>query len=218
MAAALAPCLSWGGPNAGATVYVDADPATAAIEYSAVGTGPVVKVAVRIKDARYLDGYSFELAYDTSRLDFVKAEASLPGTANILETRGGAAVAFVGRLSREDTASVSVGNALAGSDSARSPSGDGLLAVLEFRAKAAGMARFAPSKVQLLDYAQELDTAISVLGASVDVMPTAGIRRLAAVGKPGAGSTALFDLLGRRMGRDPAQGIPIGASLARLRR
>lgn len=218
MAAALAPCLAWGGPNAGATVYVDADPTTAAIEYSTVGTGTVVRVAVRIKDARYLDGYSFDLAYDTSRLAFVKAEASLSGTANFLETRGGAAVAFVGRLSREDTARVSVGNALAGSDSARSPSGDGLLAVLEFHAKAAGMARFAPSKVQLLDYAQELDTAISVLGASVDVVPTAGIRRLAMVGMRDSRPTVLFDLLGRRMGRDLARGIPTGPSLARLRR
>lgn len=218
MAAALVPCLAWGGPNAGATVYVDADPSTAAIEYSAVGTGSVVRVAVRIKDAQYLDGYSFDLAYDTSRLVFVKAEASLSGTANFLETRGGAAVAFVGRLSREDTAKVSVGNALAGSDSTRSPGGDGLLAVLEFHAKAAGMARFAPSRVQLLDYAQELDTAISVLGASVDVMPSAGIRRLARIGMRESRSAAPFDLLGRRMGRDPAPGIPAGPALARLGR
>lgn len=217
MAAVLAPCLAWGGPNAGATVYVDADPSTAAIEYSAVGTGTVVRIAVRIRDAQYLDGYSFDLAYDTARLDFVKAEASLTGTANILETRGGTAVAFVGRLSREDTARVSVGNALAGTDSTRSPSGEGLLAVLEFHAKTPGMARFAPSRVQLLDYAQVLDTAISVLGGSVDVMATVGIRRLAAAGKNGMRSPLPFDLLGRSMGQGLAQG-PTGPSLARFRR
>ena len=195
--ALLAPCPAWSGPNAGASLHVDADASTPAIEYSAVGSGSVIRIAIRIRDVRYLDGYSFDLAYDTARLVFLKADPGIPGQANILETRGGSAVAFVGRLSSRDMAQVSVGNALAGSDSTLSPSGGGLLAVLEFQAKAAGMARFTPSNVQLLDYAQELDTAISFIGASVQVGSPVAVRRWAVIGARDDNAGFRFDPLGR---------------------
>lgn len=186
------------GPNAAASLHVDADFRTPAIEYSAP-VGPVFKVAVRIAGARYLDSYAFELAYDTAAVAFVGAEAGSAGEglANILETRGGSAVAFVGRLSIRDTSRLSVGNALAGSDSTRSPSGDGLLALLEFRAKVAGMARFYPGKVELLDWRQELDTAVAFQGASVEIRMGVGTRRHAFLVRPGRAAPR-FDPLGRR--------------------
>lgn len=204
-AAALAAGPALAGPNASATLRVDADPRTAAVEPSAVSTGRNFLVAVRIAGAVRLDGFAFELGYDTALVAFVGARSSSPadGIADFLESRGGQAVAFVGRLSARDTSRVTVANALAGADSSRSPSGEGVLAVLEFRAKATGMARFHPGKVELLDWSQELDSAQSFLGASVDIQdPTRlrGPRPRAVLRLRGEGDFPWLDLLGRSAG------------------
>lgn len=206
MAACLAAGAALAGPNAAATLYVDADWRTPAIEYSAPVAGPRFQVAVRIAGAQYLDSYAFELGYDTALVDFVGAAAGSDGDGapNILETRGGTAVAFLGRLSARDTTLISVGNALAGSDSARSPSGDGLLALLEFRVKALGMARFHPGTAELLDWRQELDTAASFQGASVDIRATSALRRTLVRASEGGG--AWIDPLGRRLAAAPMRG------------
>lgn len=198
------------GPNAAATLYVDADYRTSAIEYSAPVNGPAFRIGIRIAGAQYLDGYAFELGYDTALVAFTGAQAGSPGEGlpNFLETRGGMAVAFVGRLSTRDTAMITVGDALAGSDSARSPSGDGLLAILEFRAKGTGMARFYPGKAELLDWKQTLDTAAAFQGGSVSIQSsvTSRLRRLAASGA----DAVRMDLLGRR-GRAQGWIYPLAA-------
>lgn len=196
-----------GGPNAAAVLAVDADWRTSAVEPGASVAGPVFGIGIRISGARYLDGYAFELGYDTALAAFVGARAGSPeeGQPNFLETRGGAAVAFVGRLSVRDTSLVTVANALAGSDSTRSPGGDGLLAILEFRAKGSGRVRFVPGKVELLDWRQTLDTAAAFQGGSVDIgIPvTARLRR-----SPVAGAESRWmDILGRPLGGMRAPGF-----------
>lgn len=199
LAASGAAVNAQGGPNAAAVLSVDADYRTAAIESSAPVDGPHFRIGIRIEGARYLDGYACELGYDTSLLDFVGARAASPeeGLANFLETRGGTAVAFVGRLSLRDTALVSVGNALAGSDSSRSPGGDGLLAILAFRAKGIGTARFQGGKVELLDWRQTLDTAVVFRSGSVEIRNSIAVRAWRKV--PAGAEILWLDPLGRRL-------------------
>jgi hypothetical protein len=196
-----------GGPNAAATLAVDADWRTPAVEPGASADGPVFAIGIRISGARYLDGYAFELGYDTALAAFVGARAGSPeeGLPNFLETRGGTAVAFVGRLSVRDTSLITVANALAGSDSTRSPGGDGLLAILEFRAKGSGTVRFVPGKVELLDWRQTLDTAAAFQGGSVDIrIPvTARLRR----SPPAGADVRWMDILGRPLGSMRAPGF-----------
>ena len=83
-------------PAARRVLAVDADCRTPAIEPSAPADGPVFRIGIRISGARYLDGYAFELGYDTALAALVGARASSPEESlpNFLETRGGAAVAY----------------------------------------------------------------------------------------------------------------------------
>lgn len=189
------------GPNADAVLHVDADPLTAAIDYS-LPRPPDFKIAVRITGAVHLDGYSFDLQYDTAQVAFVGVVAASPldGLINVLETRGGQSAAFVGRPSTRGDGWITIANTLAGSDSAKSPSGDGLLALLSFQGKRPGIARFFPGRVELQDYKQVLDTGVAFVGASVDVQVPTAIRRASpwVLRFRVAGDLAGWDLSGRR--------------------
>lgn len=195
--------------SAAPAVYVDSDWRSATVEYSHPVQAPTFRIAIRITGATSLDSYAFDLGYDTAKVAFVGASAGSPGDGapNILETRGGSAVAFVGRVSARDTTRITVGNALAGSDSSRSPSGDGVLALLDFRAKALGMARFYPGKVELLDWKQELDTTAIFQGGSVDIQGAIAVRRVARM--EDRLHAVWIDPLGRRVA-----GLPAPASRA----
>jgi hypothetical protein len=169
---------AWAGPNADAVLHVDADPLTPAID-SSLPRPTEFRIAVRVSGAVHLDGYSFELQYDTAQVAFLGAVAGSPteGLINILETRGGRSAAFLARPSVRGGGWLTLANTLTGSDSTRSPSGDGLLAVLSFQGKRPGIARFTPGTAELQDYRQVLDTGIAFIGASVDVQPTVALRR-----------------------------------------
>jgi hypothetical protein len=202
---------AWAGPNADARLHVDADPLTPAIEYS-LPRPSEFKVAVRISGAVHLDGYSFELQYDTAQVAFLGAAPASPadGLVNVLETRGGQSAAFVGQPSARGDGWISIANTLVGSDSSRSPSGDGLLAVLSFQGKGHGLTRFIPGRVELQDYRQVLDTGVAFVGASVDIQPTVALRRAPAwvLRFREGGDQAGWDLSGRRS-EGPATGLRI---------
>jgi hypothetical protein len=115
-------------------------------------------------------------------------------------------VAFVGKPSARGAGWITVANALAGSDSTKSPSGDGLLAVLSFHGRKPGIARFIPGRAELLDYRQEADTAVAFVGASVDVQAPIALRTPPSGRRPRPwvlrfrepGDFNARDLLGRR--------------------
>lgn len=166
--------VSWAGVNAAAGLYVDLDCGSPEIDSAAsrLFSGPNAEpfwVGVRISNAKYLDSYEFKLAFDPSKLAFVRAVAAIPdeGYENFLETKGGSAPFFIGKLSMRDSSRATIGNSLSGSDSSRSPDGSGLLAFLQFRPLAAGTARFALEEAQLLDWEQNPDTPAAMRGAAL---------------------------------------------------
>jgi hypothetical protein len=177
-------CAAWAGPNAAASLYVDLDCATPQIDsaFSRAGTQEFW-VGVRVAGAKYLDSYGFKLAYDPTKLAFVRAVAAAPeeGYADFLETRGGSAPLFIGKLSARDSSRVTIANSLAGSDSAKSPGGAGLLALIRFRPLASGTARFDLEEAELLDWSQEADVPAAARGASLALDPASTARiRIAA--------------------------------------
>lgn len=169
MMLAAAMCPIWAGSNAGATLSVDLDGATPEIESSfnrnfQGAADTAFWVGIRVADARYLDSYEFSLVYDRSRMAFIRAASTMPGNGNgaFLESRGGSAPFFIGRLSAQDSGRITIANSLAGSDSSKAPGGSGLLAAVQFRPLAAGAARFALEGARLLDWNQDADAPASM--------------------------------------------------------
>lgn len=162
--------LAAAGPNRNAILSVDLLPGTAISDStrSLSKDSGAIWVAVRAAQTAGLDSYGFEVGFDSSLLTFVLSAASSPpdGLQNFLESLGGTPLGYVGRLSTWDSTKVSIAHALNGSDSAQSPSGSGILALLRFQPRGiAGNALFSLGAVQILDWRLQLDTIVNVVGA-----------------------------------------------------
>jgi hypothetical protein len=171
---------AWSGSNGEAEVFLDLDHTSVSVESTLTRpAGSAVWMSVRISKARYLDTYGFKVAYDDSLLTFVQAVAGQPGEGyrNVLETRGGSAPFFIGKLSVLDSTRVSVANSLEGSDSTRSPSGEGLLALLQFKSRGSGQAAFRLEELELLDWNQAPGAPAAVHGAVLTLQPSLTLRR-----------------------------------------
>lgn len=135
-----------------ATVVLDYDPATPAIDepLESYRPGDVVSVAVRASAFDSLHSYSVHLAFDTTLLRFERADcrADVQDTA-LLERRGGSLAAFL--VLPSATGTVEIAAAQSGSDCAKSLGGAGVLAVATFKVRTAGQAHIRPLRPVLLN-------------------------------------------------------------------
>ena len=194
--------LTAAGSNQNAELFVDMNPQTPQNDSLATGAfGTPILIGIRVANAKYLDTYGFHLGFDSSLVSFVKANPAMPesGSIDFLETRGGASVGFFGKISILDSTQVAVGNGLVGRDSAKTPSGSGLLVVMEFKVKGPilGQASFSLSEVKLLDWQQSLDTDIAVHSGAISIRPSAAILRVTRSNPPAMRLQAIAIALAR---------------------
>ncbi len=202
------------GPNQNAIISIDLLPPSPSVD--TVDFRPANDtafwVAVRVAQAQGLDSYGFELSYDRTRLDYLQTVAALPGQGlfNFLESAGGLSAGFVGQLSRNDSSKVSIANALAGSDSAKSPNGGGILALVQFRPKGVqGDAIFAPGAAQFLDWRLTVDTGMAMRGARLVLQMPVALRFVSRRGYVLPDATAIFHRFGRDvLGRQSSSFFP----------
>ncbi len=148
--------LCFGGPNKDASVFIDYNAATDVVEACSNVTTAKMVAAVRISNASDLDGYSFQLDYDTTIFRLLECETPGSGTGDFfLESNGGK----VGPLLKmEKSGSIEISASLVGNDRTQAPDGDGVLALITFQRLTNYACELKLSKVELIDSDLILDT------------------------------------------------------------
>ena len=176
------------GLNGDAKQHVDLDAATAPVDTSrTVRTGVEFQLAVRISEAVRLRAYAFHLDFDTSGLLFVKAAGgdSGLGMGNFLAGSGKSPTFDMNGSGDGNDGRVSIAASLRPEDSALSPSGAGIMALVRFKARRAGRWSVSIRDMLLTDWEGRTNVPGTVPSASLKVEdpPT----RLAAFPGPSPG-------------------------------
>jgi hypothetical protein len=124
------------GDNADASVALDLDPATAAVDSETVlRGGSEIWAAAVLDQVVNLDTYSIGLWYDTAALSYVGALENDPGLfgdrVNMLAAHGGQTIGFAVRADRGDD-TLEIVNTLVSNNPDEAPEGFGLAALLRF--------------------------------------------------------------------------------------
>lgn len=119
------------GPNQDASVLVDHDANTAAIEAAAAGTaGDEIVMAIKVESAVDLDGFAVELTYDPAALEYVDASTQTPDAGNFLASAGGTMGPF---LKKGGNGEASLAGSIVGKDRDKAPDGNGVIAFVVFK-------------------------------------------------------------------------------------
>jgi hypothetical protein len=142
--------ISTAGPNSNATIFIDYNALTIQNDkYVSSNTGEKY-IAVKIRDVKDLDGYSFTISYDTVLYRYVRVLNKAPQTEGLpfLESKGGKSGPV---LVKNYPSGIEISTSLIGNSRSEAPDGEGVLAVIVFEQISSGTGVFQLDSCELID-------------------------------------------------------------------
>jgi hypothetical protein len=148
--------LCYAGSNEMAVVTIDYNAYTKEIESCKEVQSDRMTVALRVENAKDLDGFSFKISYDTLSLRFLACNPVIKDLDEklFLKSMGGK----VGpELIQQKSGSIEIVSSLIGSSKEKAPDGSGILALLLFEKTGYNTCELYISNVELVDSNRNMD-------------------------------------------------------------